>query len=169
MELQEYKQKIATTWNTVTNQKVHVHLLLKSEIGELESAYKKLYGYGRELDVKNVIEETGDLCYGLFTWSRLNDIDAEIPDSFTTEETIFEDSVCDIMDALTMSSIILLKTDKDNYLSVWNSIWSILEGVCYDTNLTWEQIMDANIEKLTERYPTLKFNSEHSEIRLDKQ
>jgi len=172
VKLAEYQQKIETTWNKATNQQVHVHLLIKSEIGELESAYKKLYGYGRPLDINNIIEELGDLMYGLFTWSRLSNIDAVIPELFTTDpnvESISEDNICDNMDALTMNSMILFKTDAITYESVWLSIFQILNKVRECTELSWEEIMDANIQKLSKRYPQLTFNSEHSEIRLDKQ
>lgn len=171
MQLENYKLAIESTWNKQTNQNVHVHLLIKSEIGELESAYKKLYGYGRPLDIDNIIEELGDLMYGLFTWSRLNGINAIIPDLFTTDpnvESISEDNVCDNMDSLTMGVMILVKTDVITYENIWKSIFQILNKVREITELSWEEIMDANIKKLSKRYPDLAFNSEHSAIRLDK-
>lgn len=46
---------------------LHCVLGLTSESGELASAFKKKYGYGRDLDEINVIEELGDL-YFFLTW-----------------------------------------------------------------------------------------------------
>lgn len=166
MQLENYKLAIESTWNKQTNQNVHVHLLLLSEIGELASAYKKLYGYGRQLDTENVIEELGDVLYGLFTWVRLNNSEFEIPLLFTTDR-ITEDNICKLTDALLMNSMILLSNDV-SCEPIWMNIWKIITIIRQDVLLSWESIMDANIKKLSKRYPDLAFNSEYSSIRLDK-
>jgi len=173
MDLITYQNAIERTWNTATNQNVHVHLLMKSEIGELESAFKKVYGYGRELDVTNVIEELGDYYYGFFTFLRLRGYKPQSLKIQYSGQRLDEDSVCDIFDALTsytMMSRHLEDVQLEYFVQV---VWNILATILFHVNttdniITVEDVMDANIVKLSKRYPDT-FTSELSAIRLDKQ
>lgn len=179
MQLEQYQEFIEKTWNKATNQEVHVSLLLKDEIGELASAYKKVYGYGRELDRKNVIEELGDLFYGLNTHCRLAGIVSEwdsLLQSFQANHlqqdnvtVITEDDINDIIDTLLLNAIMLRTCSKEESIEILNVFMETYRIIMYDINTSLDEIIDANYEKLIKRYPNLAFNVEHSAQRLDKQ
>ena len=173
MDLITYQNAIERTWNKATNQNVHVHLLMKSEIGELESAFKKVYGYGRELDVENVIEELGDYYYGFFTFLRLRGYKPKSLKIDASVQKLDEDSACDIFDALTTYTMMLRHLEDEQLEQstqlLWNLLGIILDHInTADRIITVEDVMDTNIVKLSKRYPDT-FTSELSAMRLDKQ
>lgn len=75
MNKKEFIESTARTWNNQDREKNIRHALLgmRSEVGEIESALKKVIGYGRELDRVNVLEEIGDLFYfSVRLWSEFS-------------------------------------------------------------------------------------------------
>jgi NTP pyrophosphatase (non-canonical NTP hydrolase) len=66
MNKKEFIESAARTWNNQGRERNIRHALLgmRSDLGELEDAIKKVVGYGRpEVDRVNVLEELGDLFY----------------------------------------------------------------------------------------------------------
>lgn len=189
MMLTAYQEFISKTWNTQTKQNLHAGLLLRSEVGELIDAYKKKHGYGRVLDIENVIEELGDIFYGLNTLTRLKNFQfvnqLKQSDTFTiTNELIKsrnnvdvnlfdesdEESIIGYFDSLHLSIIELCNCKYQlEYEGLLVNTFVLLNSLIKSIGLTnYNSIMSYNITKLSARYPDLKFNSEHSETRFDK-
>lgn len=80
---------------------VHAAMLMCTESGEVMGEVKRYFAYGKELDRAHVVEELGDVMWGI---------------------------------AL----------------------------LCKELEITFEEIFDKNIKKLSKRYPELKFNPEHA-------
>ena len=57
--------KFRRTLSTDKDIQLHMAIGLCTEAGELLDAYKKSIFYGRELDIRNVKEEIGDIAYYL--------------------------------------------------------------------------------------------------------
>jgi len=71
MKFKNYLKETDKTWNKQEEPEAdleHALLGLLDEAGELASAFKKVTGYGKELDLVNVKEEIGD---GIFFLARL--------------------------------------------------------------------------------------------------
>lgn len=67
MELAEYQAKAVRTAKDLPREKalLHVICLLADEVGELGSAIKKAEVYGQPWNMDNVVEELGDILYGV--------------------------------------------------------------------------------------------------------
>lgn len=170
MQLAKYQEFIEVTWNKETNQEIHVHLLLTSEVGELASAYKKVFGYGRKLDRVNVVEELGDLFYGICTTCRLKGIEIDWTElsNDVGEEHITEENIAEIVDTLLLNAIMMRTCTNEEFMPILDTMMSHFQLVMFDINTDLEEVTDRNYEKLIVRYPDFKFSGEHSEKRFDK-
>lgn len=103
MDINEYSKLALRTANDLgqTGDLIHAALLITSEGGEVADVIKKNFAYGRPLDRIHLLEELGDLVWGIN---------------------------------------LMIKT----------------------ADLTWDQVLGANIAKLEKRYPDLRFNAEHA-------
>jgi len=54
------------------------------------------------------------------------------------------------------------KLDKDNLLEECGDLVWFLNLMIHNLDLTWEQVLAANIAKLEKRYPNLRFDAEHA-------
>ena len=78
MDLNEYAQWTGKTCaNLGTSQLDDIHMLfgMATEVGELMDAYKKNLAYKASLDMVNVEEELGDICFYLASFCRMNNLD----------------------------------------------------------------------------------------------
>ena len=94
----EYIRNTRKTWidQELSRNQQHAYLGISSEIGELTDAYKKVIGYGKELDATNVLEEVGDISYYI---ARVLDelfYKHEEPFSRVDSKTVFDDLVVDV-------------------------------------------------------------------------
>lgn len=85
---------------------LHMAILVPGEAGELADAVKRATIYRKPIDIKNVIEELGDLAFGM-------------------------------------------------------------QGIMNELGITWEQVMQANFEKLAARYPS-GYSDKAAQDRADK-
>lgn len=67
MNMNDYSTQALVTLNDLGREGnlIHAALLLTSEAGEVADALKKSVVYGKEVDKVNLLEEAGDLIYGI--------------------------------------------------------------------------------------------------------
>jgi NTP pyrophosphatase (non-canonical NTP hydrolase) len=67
MNADEYSRLAIRTANDLGPQGdlIHAVLLITSEAGEIADVVKKNHAYGKALDVNHLLEEVGDLCWGI--------------------------------------------------------------------------------------------------------
>lgn len=85
---------------------IHMAMGISTEANEILDAYKKVFAYGKKLDVVNVREELGDLFWYISNLMRILDIDfeetlqinidklkARYPDGFSKDNAVNRDLV----------------------------------------------------------------------------
>lgn len=161
MEKQEnsveiFYKDVLRTWHQDGDTKrelEHLYCGLLDEIGELASAYKKNIGYGKELDLINVKEELGDIFYFLilFTKYQVNGgafrkkmFDILTSDKFSNKQKLSASLFSEITVAYSQ-----LNNDNGNALL----LFVIFTEVCYNYNLTFEEVTLSNMQKREIRYP----------------
>jgi NTP pyrophosphatase (non-canonical NTP hydrolase) len=80
MNYHDYSKAAEKTMAKLANgnyDQMHMVLGIASETGELVDAYKKMFAYGKALDLVNVKEEIGDLFWYMFNLMRILDLDFE--------------------------------------------------------------------------------------------
>ena len=67
MDIETYSRLALRTAGDLgpTGDLIHAALLITSEAGEVADAIKKHYAYGQPLDKLSLVEESGDLCWGI--------------------------------------------------------------------------------------------------------
>jgi len=181
--LAEYQQLASRTCPDLGSLKLnafHMNSGVKTEVGEAIDPIKKFIAYGKPLDIVNVGEEMGDICWYIANKARMF-LSAEVLDrSWHTQESFnkysidfektfskdlenFEnEKVKMIAVANLISSIDSNDADIDSFSeksSVGVPSLIIINKCCELLNLDFWQILTNNIEKLQIRYPE-KFTEE---------
>lgn len=169
MYLKEYIQESQRTRIDMGKEKnlLHASFGLITELGKLVDIFKRNIFYGKEIDIVNVKEELGDLFWYLAIISREYNID----DLFYKIKQVsnIEMSIEEIMIHLNNNVSIMSKniTNIDNSEPLnktffglnFNLILTFLICLASKFNLSLEDILETNINKLKKRFPD-KFTNE---------
>lgn len=177
MKFEKFIENTRRTWNKQDAKTDFQHALLGliDESGELASAVKKKVGYGQELNLTNIKEEIGDYSYFLarvidqlqFNPILLKKLIISIDEVIKTK--LSKDSKITMFDNCRYISIyttnILLATESEDdekaIAIIFNNtirVIQIFNSICFDMNIKYNSILNANIAKLKARFPE-KFDS----------
>jgi hypothetical protein len=135
-------------------QRWHARLGLITEVGELADAYKRHQIYGKPLDLVNVREEIGDLCW----YIALEFMTCELPKyNLDNNKNFAPESAQRILENLSRA---ITYTDKLPY----DLIIRNLQALCVLEGIDFKQCLGLNIAKLAERYGD-KYSDEAALIR----
>jgi len=123
----------------------HGKMLLISEVGEVVDCLKKHVIYGKELDTTNLLEECGDLCWGIaLLSSRLG----FVPEVYPVKSYRVATDIEMVYLMAQMASNISTGDIRFGCSSLLNAVSSFLSRF----DFTLEQAMEKNIAKLAVRY-----------------
>lgn len=126
---------------------------LVTEVGEIVDTFKRCKYYGVELDVKNLVEEIGDvLWYVSLGYYALGEIIPELSPSLrpTVENNI---------KTLVRRASDIFYFNHEIYREDFDYLLSEVLGLCLHLEINIEECAEANINKLLKRYPD-KFTQE---------
>jgi len=175
--INEFREHIHGFWNS-RGQEVdikHCVLGIKSEIGELDSCYKKKIGYGRQLDESNLIEELGDLYF--FTFKFIELLELEIPDLIDAEHledrvnyvigsdgNIDDDDIIEVLQKLSLLQIeiysLLLDFEKEHITKKFYALLDTITLLVKSNGFYVSNVLATNVNKLTVRFGGQKYNDE---------
>jgi NTP pyrophosphatase (non-canonical NTP hydrolase) len=167
-----YTEEIKRTWNDDADrdrQVEHCVLGIKSEVGEYLSALKKVVGYGKELDITNVIEELGDLYYFTCTLDRVLNVNQGIVEPVnkigsTTTRTL-QTMAGDIFNAADGFNAYFKGQEDDCFYRYYlHTVFTHINDLCTAHSLNPDEVREANIRKLRARFPE-KFEVSNAENR----
>lgn len=140
----------------------HAAILLVSEAGEIADAIKAFAIYGKPLDKVNLVEEVGDLLWGLNLYITARGRNPRTVDEVVVMHTTFE--VRRISDPWKLVDLAILigafasnlgtpsKSKKDSKEELLHSLcWSLILLLDY-VGVTFEHALATNIAKLAKRY-----------------
>lgn len=159
MKLKKYQEEAARTCPTlgsIAKDSQHMNLGIITEIAEILDVVKKHNAYGKEIDIVNIGEEIGDLCWYVANKLRMDGVKLtdempHKPDAPSLKQFL----EIDPGNFLSYISLILTNDEPTNYLHLITyamEIASVFE-------LNFEDILEKNINKLRVRYPE-KFDAE---------
>lgn len=154
MEVEEYILGTRTTWKYYADEernKNHALLGIGSEIGEIATAYKKVIGYDRPMNIVNLMQECGDCIYYLARIVDQFDLSSKCllaDDVFLTEidgtDIVYQ--MWELANNLKMSLESLSnKKSKERYIQ---SLCTILAIILNTIDLTLPQAMEVNHKHL---------------------
>lgn len=110
MTIQEYQQLASKTLSNLDKEKNNLHMVLGmvTESAELADVFKKNIAYGKDIDLINVKEELGDLCWyvanicNINGWNledilqiNINKLSARYGDKFSEEKALNRDLIAE--------------------------------------------------------------------------
>jgi NTP pyrophosphatase (non-canonical NTP hydrolase) len=177
MKYEKYVEATRRTWNkkeAPIDNVNHAMLGLMDEAGELAKQYKSNLAYGTDLDLSNVKEELGDLCY--FNARMVDEMQFKAQKELlkklhdlSTKESKFEniDTIdemeCVFAISTRVGSVYAAITTNDGKMIV-DSILNLqytMKVFCEIIDVKLTDIMEANIAKLKVRFPE-KFTEENA-------
>jgi len=174
MNLTEYSIKALSTASTTSSREddaQHAGFGLMTETGEILDTYKRHLFYKVDLNVSNLKEEAGDVLWYLVLGykalgrefpSSVGDIKTKLPEPLM----VSRDWVLAKLSKHSADFFNIAMSYKgsigDNYLEYdLDRVLHFLHVfVTTQLNMTLEDVADINIEKLSKRYPGLKFSQD---------
>lgn len=176
MNTEEYVPKVRGLINKLATERddhLHMAMGIAGEAGEIIDILKKSFAYGKEVDREKLLAELGDCLF--YTCGYL---DMVAPEKFSNASNYdpllldpFQDAVYDaarlglIGGALTAAdlecegaSVYNKETVSESLLLARDCITAVAEAFGF----TLSDVMEANIRKLSVRYPNLSFDAERA-------
>lgn len=178
MTFDEYVALAQRTASTKTNaDKVgHGCLGLIGEAGEVVDIVKKMtyMGMTDEMGREKLIDEIGDCCWYIAEWctGSGNDMQAifdraanasSIDDrcSLANYAVHIAEIACELWEEIDVGMV-----DNDILFADVRTIAAGIKKICYKINVTLEEVLEHNIEKLKKRYPE-GFSADRSNVRYE--
>lgn len=172
--LAEYQQLAARTCVELVDLKqnlYHMNLGIITEVGEIFTVVKKKIAYGKDMDMVNIIEELGDLCWFIVNKDRILEQwpDRELKIS-ATDNKQFE-ALCKeagLFDNIDMNNVpveeilmgglgaILVQVTQElpgGFQTPGIGPLAVIKGTCEALQIDFWQMLTTNIKKLQIRYP----------------
>lgn len=151
----------------------HAFIGMLGELGELADAWKKHTIYEQPLDFKNLIEELGDFRFYLQVGlTEMNQVYESVdPKNLSIDFTGWDNLKLFLRTAAVLSLAHQTVDEKSSRDEIRRKLYNIgihYEEMCRRFNTTDEQVIEANVAKLSKRYPN-GYTNEHAKLRLDKQ
>lgn len=153
MTLTDYQIQAKRTCPSLGSKEVdilHMKRGVFTECAEIIDALKKRDAYGKTLDIVNIIEEIGDLCWYVANWCTFENQVFKPRGSVWVVEKTGQD-----IDFLIERIIVESKEDVVDFEDIVDRIYDL----CNIFYVELERCLEKNIEKLKVRYPE-KFDAE---------
>ena len=153
MTLTDYQIQAKRTCPSLGSKEVdilHMKRGVFTECAEIIDALKKRDAYGKTLDIVNIIEEIGDLCWYVTNWCTFENQTFKARGSVWVIEKTEQD-----VDFLIDRIIVESKEDVVDFDDIVDRIYDL----CKVFYVELEHCLEKNIEKLKIRYPE-KFDAE---------
>lgn len=171
IDISEYLEFCKSKWRQQNKKKdlMHAFLGMSSEVGELQSCVKKNIGYGREIDVVNVLEELGDLLFFSTMYMSLTDLFSdekfvkdinEFINRPTIHSNVSEQEMCDetfdlishVFDIYFMYySTMEEEQRKEGLKTAMKQLFTSIRAFMCIFDFSFEKLMTANKNKLNIR------------------
>jgi hypothetical protein len=151
--------------NTLTAEKVHLlHMALgiAGEVAELTGATCR----------ENFVEELGDLRFyvqGVLQGLGVEEGDLDVPLVEGASITQLILVAGDVVDQIKKFTVYNKPVEDTNILGAVVVLLSNLRAMEEFSGLTYEEVHTANVEKLSKRYPELKYSDASAQARADKE
>lgn len=163
---------------------LHMAIGISGEAAELLEAYDNALSYGRELDCANILEELGDLEFYIEGFRQGIEVSREEVLAIDVNElelfgahvklsapilSIKLNIVAGRLLDLTKKAVVYQKpVDGNDFLNILADLECVLERIRTAELLGHEATLEANIEKLGERYKGFVYSDKAAQERADK-
>ena len=147
MKWEEYIEQSARTDTAASREEAwdNYSLGLFGEVGEVTEIIKKHLYHGAALDLHRLQEEFGDVCWYLAALARRQGV--------SVRGHVFEGDLLKMARGLAIAVGGLLWAQHLYATAPLEQVMSAVRSLCSLLDLDFEEVLDANIAKLRERYP----------------
>lgn len=165
-----------TAWDLEIN---HATIGIVGELGELFGGIEYSFAMNQSIDLANVLEELGDLEFflenfrALMGWDREKDVlqcetICHQPTGPVRQAAHMLVYATDLMDHVKKAIIYRKPLNREAMLACMSKIEYILEVFYPNFNYTREQALEANMDKLAQRYSGFEYSDQKAQERADK-